>query len=644
MTITRNNDARSLKPLRLWPGVVLAITLVLARYVIPLFAADVEIFELPVAMLGIFTGMACAVAIVLWWVFFSRARWADRLVALFLIITGLVAIKFVVHPSIAGGTMGNLSYILAFPTMTLGLVAGAAAGRRLAAGHQRAAVIAGILVGFGMWTLARTEGVTGSDVTDLEWRWTPTAEERLLAEVRDEPPAVAPAVPTPAPDTTSAANATAPAPSTTAEAAKTPEKPVPTEGEAAEKAGDPTGVKTQAERLARTERVEWPGFRGRDRNSVVRGVQIDTDWSQKPPVPLWRRPIGPGWSSFAVRGDLVYTQEQRGDHEVVSAYNLKTGEPVWRHRDAVRFWESNAGAGPRGTPTVHNGRVYTMGATGILNALDADTGAAIWSRNAATDTEVTVPDWGVASSPLVVGDVVIVAVSGRLAGYDAATGKERWLGPKGGSGYSSPHLVTIDGVPQILLLRGSRTISVAPADGKLLWEHTWIPGTGIVQPALISDGEVLVVVSDAMGGLGMRRVKVARGTDGWTVEERWTSRGLKPYFSDFVIHEGHAYGFDGSIMAAIDVETGERKWKGGRYGNGQVVLLADQDVLLVISEEGELALVSATSDKFTEIARFPALDAKTWNHPVLVGDVLLVRNGEEMAAFRLPGARRLTEF
>ena len=157
----------------------------------------------------------------------------------------------------------------------------------------------------------------------------------------------------------------------------------------------------------------------------------------------------------------------------------------------------------------------------------------------------------------------------------------------------------------------------------------------IVQPAVISDGDVLITVGDAMGGLGMRRLTVARGASGWTVEERWTSRGLKPYFNDFVVHKGHAFGFDGSILACIDLADGARKWKGGRYGNGQMVLLADQDVLLVMSEEGELALVSATADKFTEIARFQALDAKTWNHPVVVGDVLLVRNGEEMAAFRL---------
>ena len=156
-----------------------------------------------------------------------------------------------------------------------------------------------------------------------------------------------------------------------------------------------------------------------------------------------------------MRGDRFYTQEQRGDDEVVSAYNLTTGEPVWRHRDAARFWESNAGAGPRATPTLSNGRVYTLGGTGILNALDARDGSVVWSRNAASDTGTKIPDWGIASSPLVVGDVVIVGHGRVLAAYDAATGKPRWFGPKDGWGYSSPHLATIDGVAQIVLLNGA---------------------------------------------------------------------------------------------------------------------------------------------------------------------------------------------
>jgi outer membrane protein assembly factor BamB len=382
--------------------------------------------------------------------------------------------------------------------------------------------------------------------------------------------------------------------------------------------------------------ADWPGFRGPNRNGIVVGVRIGTDWHASAPVELWRRPIGPGWSSFAVRGDLLYTQEQRGAEEVVACYKASTGEPVWKHRDAARFWESNAGAGPRATPTLSKGRVYTLGGTGIVNVLDVINGAVVWSRNAASDTGAKVPIWGFAGSPLVVGDVVIVAASGALVGYDLATGNPRWLGPKGDEGYSSPQLLTIDGVPQVLLLSGSGLTSVAPADGKVLWEHAW-KGYPIVQPAQTADGDVLISVSDSSG---TRRIAVAHGLGGWTVQERWTSIGLKPYFNDFVVHKGHAFGFDGSILACIDLQEGRRKWKGGRYGNGQLVLLPDQDLLLVLSEEGELALVRATPDQFTELARFPALEGKTWNHPVLVGDLLLARNGVQMAAFRLPVAGR----
>jgi outer membrane protein assembly factor BamB len=363
----------------------------------------------------------------------------------------------------------------------------------------------------------------------------------------------------------------------------------------------------------------------------VRGVQIKTDWSTSPPVELWRRPIGPGWSSFAVQKGRLYTQEQRGAHEIVSCYDVATGKPVWKHSDAARFWESNAGPGPRATPTLNNGRVYSLGATGILNVLDAETGAVVWSRNAVTDTGAKIPGWGIAASPLVLDDVVIVAAAGTLAAYELATGKPRWTGPTGGASYSSPQLVTIGGVPQVLLLNANGAISISPTDGNRLWEHAW-PGVPIVQPNLADNGDILIAVSDSSG---TRRLTVANGANGWTAAERWTSEELNPFFNDFVVHDGHAFGFNGSSLACIDLADGKRKWKGGGYGNGQVILVADQNMLLVLSEQGELALVKASTDQFTEVARFNAIKGKTWNHPVLVGDVLLVRNGEEMAAFRM---------
>jgi outer membrane protein assembly factor BamB len=235
--------------------------------------------------------------------------------------------------------------------------------------------------------------------------------------------------------------------------------------------------------------------------------------------------------------------------------------------------------------------------------------------------------------------MVIVAASGRLVAYDLASGEPRWTRTTGGGGYSSPHLATLDGVPQVLMPSGGEITSVAPRDGSVLWQSGTGEDTSILQPVVMGEREVLFAGGDMMGGTGIRRVAVSQTSGRWQVEPRWSSRGLKPYFSDFVVHGGHAYGFDGTILSCVDLDSGERTWKGGRYGAGQMLLLPEQDLLLVLSEEGELALVSATPEGHREIARVKAIEGKTWNHPVLVGSVLLVRNGEEMAAFRLAGAR-----
>ena len=613
MTLEQEGERNREQPLRLWPGVAIAVLLLLLKFVVPIVVPDAVIVV-------IFGSLGCAVAILLWWLFLSRAPWSERLGAVLLMIVALFGTSRILHVSIATGSMGFLFIFgLAPPSLGLAFVAWAVATRGLSDGLRRATMAATILIAVGGWACVRTGGFTNDFKHDLHWRWSQTPEERLLAQAANEPVTLA------------AAPAAAPAtPAVTPAAPK--EKPAPAKAAPAAPKETPAVTETGP---------DWPGFRGPHRDGIIPGVRIVTDWSASPPVELWRRPIGPGWSSFAVHGGLIYTQEQRGEDEGVSCYNAATGKPVWVHRDATRFYESNGGPGPRGTPTLHNGRVYTLGATGIVNALNANDGAVVWSRNAASDTGATIPGWGFASSPLVVGEVVIVAASGRLIAYDLATGNPRWRAQTGGGGYSSPHLLTIGGVAQVLLMSGHGGTSVAPADGKLLWEYPWPRGVRIVQPALTADGDVLMTLGDeGMGGAGLRRIAVAHGPGGWTVHERWTSTGLKPNFNDFVVHDGHAFGFDGSILACIDLKDGKRKWKGGRYGAGQLVLLPDQDLLLVLSEEGELALVGATPDQFTELARFPAIEGKTWNHPVLVGDVLLVRNGEEMAAFRLSLAGR----
>ena len=597
----------------MWPGVMCAVAMVVLYFAAPIALPEVE---LPVGLMSTLIG---AIGILFWWLFFSRAPWVDRIGAILLMIVAVFVMRSLVHPSISGAGQGMLIYILPVPVLMLALVIWAAATRNLSTGPRRVALVVAIALACVPFMIIRTDGVS-TLVSQFHLRWTPTAEEILLAQAQDEPKPLPPA-PTPV---------------------ETPKEAPPVK--AAEKPADltPAPDKTKAAPAAPAApvapvaptRAEWPGFRGPARDSVIRNVRIETDWSASPPAEVWRRPVGPGWSSFSVRGDLFYTQEQRGEEEIVSCYRLSTGDPVWRHRDTVRFYESNGGAGPRATPTIDGDRIYAHGATAILNALDAASGKLLWSRQVAKDTSRALPIWGFASSPLIVDDLVVVAASGTLAAYDKLTGDLRWKGPSYGGSYSSPHRVTLDGVDQIVLLGGPGAISVAPADGKVLWIHEWVPGP-IVQPALTEDGDLLVNAIAATGGIGTRRLHVTRGAEGWNLEERWTTNGLKPYFNDFVVHKGHAFGFDGAILSSINLQDGKRNWKGGRYGNGQMILLAEQDLLLVLSEDGELALVSATTDGYREIARFTALDGKSWNHPVLVGSLLLVRNGEEMAAFRL---------
>ncbi|HKY43555.1 MAG TPA: PQQ-binding-like beta-propeller repeat protein [Pyrinomonadaceae bacterium] len=601
MTTTQIGEP-SPRKLRLWPGIALLVLLFVFRFGVKALVPGIGGFGY--AVLG---SLGCMLAILLWWLIFSRARWVERLGAIGVMAASVGALWFLKHDTMW------LQWLFAYavPLLALAFVTWAVVTRRLTGSIRLVTMVATIVVACGVWLFVRQDGMNGDHNASFGWRWSQSAEERLLAQAPEEPaaPATAPSSSESPASSTSASPSASVAPAT--EAPKEPTAPA-------------APVSAQA---------EWPGFRGPRRDGIVRGVKIKTDWSASPPAKIWRRAIGPGWSSFAVSGDLLYTQEQRGEEEVVACYKATTGQPVWSHRDKARFFESVGGAGPRGTPTLHNGRVYAFGATGILNALDAATGKVLWSRNVASETKTEIPFWGFSSSPLVIGDAVIVAASGNLVAYDAATGNQKWVGPKGGGSYSSPHLVTIDGVAQVLLVNGSGVVSIAPADGKQMWDHQWA-GVSIVQPALGSNGEVLIAGQEN----GTRSLAVGRGSGGWTAKERWTSNGLKPYFNDFVVHKGHAFGFDNRILSCIDLKDGQRKWKGGRYGNGQLILLPDQDLLLVLSEEGELALVGATPDQFAEVAKVPGIQGKTWNHPALVGDILLVRNGEEMAAFRLPRA------
>jgi outer membrane protein assembly factor BamB len=400
----------------------------------------------------------------------------------------------------------------------------------------------------------------------------------------------------------------------------------------------PAGAADSATPSAPAARATWPDFRGASRDGVYRGPAILTDWPASGLPLMWKQPIGLGYASFVVADGRAFTIEQRRDQEVVAAYDVETGRELWTNSWDAAFSEAMGGDGPRATPTYHEGSVYALGALGELRSLDARTGAVRWRRNILTDAGAENLTWGMSGAPLVVDGTVIVLPGGTngrsVAAYDTASGKPVWHALDDQQAYTSPMLVTLAGERQVVFATASRVVGIAPDHGRLLWEFPWTTMNGInaAQPLLLGNDRVLISSSY---GQGAAVFEVTRAGAGFAVKRIWESNRLKTRFTSPLLHEGFVYGLDESILACIDPATGELKWKGGRYGYGQVLLAGDR--LIVLTEEGEVVQVRATPDRHEEIARFQAIDGKTWNHPVIADGRLLVRNLREMAAFDITG-------
>ena len=388
---------------------------------------------------------------------------------------------------------------------------------------------------------------------------------------------------------------------------------------------------------------DYPQFLGPDRHAVVAGPQLARDWSSDPPREIWRRPIGAAWSSFAIVGNYAVTQEQRGENELVVCYELATGKPVWFHADKVRFEETLAGVGPRSTPTAADGHVYTMGALGLLNCLDGATGKPIWSHDVASENDADTlelkPQWGKSCSPLVVDDAVVVSAGGpegkSLVTYQRLTGDLLWHAGDDPSSYSSPHLATLAGKRQIVIVNRQSVVGHDPADGHILWRYKWpMPNPKCAQPLVTGDDTVLVSGGYGLGSALLRLLPESDG--GFEVEQAWPERNLrnlKSKFADMILRDEFVYALDDGVLACIEAGNGKRRWRGGRYGHGQLLMVGD--LLLVLAENGELALVDPQPKSFVELGKIPALAGKTWNTPAISGNKLLVRNHEEAACYEL---------
>jgi outer membrane protein assembly factor BamB len=400
--------------------------------------------------------------------------------------------------------------------------------------------------------------------------------------------------------------------------------------------GAQTAQPTAPAPASRSRKNYWTEFRGPRRDGRYDEQTIKTNWPASGLSLQWRQPIGGGYSSFSVADGVAYTIEQRRGQEVVVAYQLETGRELWTHGWDAVFREST-GDGPRSTPTWDAGRIYALGGTGELRALDAKSGKLFWSKNILKDNGASNLTWGMAASPLIVGDKVVLMPGGTsgksVVAYNKMTGAPVWKALSDEASYTSPMLVRLAGREQILVVTARRAAGLNVADGTLLWEHPWANSSGIniSQPIIAGTNRFFL---SAGYGKGASLVEVSASGNGFAARTVWENGSMKNKFNSSVLHEGHVYGLDEGILTCVDMATGQRKWKGGRYGYGQVILVGGGN-LIVTTEEGEIVLVRATPEQHTEVARFSALEGRTWNIPAIADGRLLVRNATQMACYKL---------
>jgi outer membrane protein assembly factor BamB len=440
----------------------------------------------------------------------------------------------------------------------------------------------------GSVAILRIDGPTGDTHLDFAWRWTPTSAE--LGALQTETPASA----------------------------------------------------LEGVDLTRTTPADYPQFLGPERLGVVRGARLARDWDARPPRLLWRKPVGAGWGSFAVVGDFAVTQEQRGPEECVICYRVPDGVVAWVHADPADFESSMGGPGPRATPAIQGGRIYTVGATGILNCLDGATGKAIWTRNINDDNQATgLASHGVCGSPLIVDELVVVCPTGAngisLAAYRLGTGEPVWATGQDQASYASPLLATLAGTRQILLTTSEGVTGHDAATGAVLWRFPWTNNEKVncSQPLVGVGGEDQVFISTGYGrGCALFRVERS-AEDKWAATPLQNSRYMQTKFTTPIYHDGYIYGLDNRLLECLDPARLDKPlWQKGRYEYGQILLAGD--VLIVQTESGPVVLVEPSPEGPRPRGRMEALSSKTWNNPALAGKYLLVRNDREAACYELP--------
>jgi outer membrane protein assembly factor BamB len=387
---------------------------------------------------------------------------------------------------------------------------------------------------------------------------------------------------------------------------------------------------------------DWAEYRGPRRDGVVIGPDLLRNWNTTGPREVWpKRLIGGGHAAFIVVDKVLFTMEQRDKNEVVTCYDAATGKQIWAFAYPAFFDDMAGDKGPRATPTVVDGDLYAFGATGLLHCLDARTGTVKWGPidTLAGNTNV---QWGMSASPLVHEDLVIVNVgvqkegapNGTLVAFERKSGSIRWSSGTANAGYSSPQISTVAGKTQVLLFDGEGLSGYDLADkGKQLWRFAWKPNppVNVGQPLLIGDNRIFI---SSGYGLGCALVEVTETNGIWSAKQIWKNPRLACKFTNPAYYEGHIYGLhNGASLVCLAAETGQRKWQGSNYGNGQLLLC--KDLLVIQSEAGPVFLVQASPDEERQLGRLNVFDERSWNVPALADGKLYLRNNREMACYDL---------
>ncbi|MFM7167102.1 MAG: PQQ-binding-like beta-propeller repeat protein [Planctomycetaceae bacterium] len=570
------------RPLRLWPAYSLSLLMLVAM----ILTVTPSIPNRPRFFLMMGAPLLLGLAFSLWMLLLSRLRWKEKLL---LAVSGAASPLVAAQISVPEDALRTAMFIYGVPLAIFLTTIGLA---MLQTSPLRSRLTAALLLlGWLSFGLVRNNGFIGDYRPEFTWRWTPVHEQTL------------PALPT--------------APT------------APTAPAAAESAA-----------LTETAPAEWPQFRGPAGDGTAPGSPASLDWTRQTPAILWQIDVGPAWSSFAYSHGRLLTQEQRGDAEYVSCYSADSGELIWSHADQSRFVEVVSGAGPRSTPAVHGGRVYAMGGRGLFNCLSEADGSLLWQHDFVREYQASVPMWGFSGSPVVVDGLVVVFAGGAgdqgLVALHAETGEPAWSLASPGMNYTTPRLLTLAGQRCLVFGDGSGIRGIEPGTGKVLFQHKpngW-ENAPMVDLQPLGPDSLLTALGD---GAGMQRIDVSVAAGQWKFTERWTSKRLRPSFNDSLIHKGCIYGFNQAVFSCIDAETGERRWQGGRYGFGQAILLPDSDCILAAAENGDAVLLKADGEKLQELGRIPALNDKTWNHPIAVGNRAWLRNGRTAICLDLAG-------